>query len=225
MSLKTLAETIMIIKMKTPSNLRTKQVTRNDLESARAEVFHMILFALAWIMIGEYSLHFSDYGVAAVIVLATSVILGLHTIQIYDLEEELPDAAAGGFTEGPGRKRRFLLYVIIFLFEASAVMATWMILLHLGREDWLVPGFALIAGLHFIPLAMVIKLNSYFLLGTWICILAIVGYLLPVWGMLPRAGCEALIAYGFAAGAITVGVRIIASTRRELRLTGQKKIS
>jgi hypothetical protein len=197
--------------------MKMKQLTRSDLESARAEVFHMILFALAWVMIGEYSLNFGDYGAAAVIVLGASVVLGLQTIHIYDLEEELPDQVTGGFPESPGRKKRFQLYVIIFLFEAAAIMATWMILLHLGHEDWLVPGFALIAGLHFIPLAKVIKLKSYYLLGVWICILAIIGYLLLVRGKLPDAASKALIGYGCAAGAVADGTWIIGLTMRTLR--------
>jgi len=177
----------------------------------------MILFALAWVLIGEYSLNFRDYCAASAIVLSASVILGLQTIKIYELEEELPDPAPRGFMEAPTRKRRFQWYVIIFLFEAAAIMATWMILLRLGRQDWLVPAFALVAGLHFFPLAMVINLKSYYLLGTWICIVTIIGYILPVWGKMSDDAGTILIAYGCAAGAIADGVWITSSIRKALR--------
>jgi hypothetical protein len=184
-----------------------KDLTRNDLESARAEVFHMILFALAWVMIGEYVLDFRDYAAGAAVVLAASVGLGLRSIEIDKMEDELPNV-------GAGRRKPFQLYVLIFLFEAAAIMATWMILLHVGHEDWLVPAFALVAGLHFIPLARVIQLNSYYLLGAWICILAAVGYLLPAGGKVTVVTGNTLVAYGCAAGAIADGVWIVASIRR-----------
>lgn len=192
--------------------MNTKRLTRNDLESARSEVYHMILFALAWVMIGEYAFDFKDYGAAAALVLAASVFLGLQAISIFSLENELPDPEHEGIPAGRNRKKRFGLYVVIFLFEAAAIMATWMILLRVGHEDWLVPGFALIAGLHFIPLAMVIKLNSYYLLGAWISILAVIGYCLLCRGMLSEVTCDTLIAYGSAAGAIADGAWIVKGT-------------
>jgi hypothetical protein len=187
--------------------MRKRELTRNDLESARAEVFHMILFALAWVMIGEYALDFRDYAAGAALVLAASVGLGLRSIEIYQLEDELPNL-------GLSRRKPFQRYVLIFLFEAAAIMATWMVLLHLGHEDWLVPAFALVAGLHFIPLARVIRLNSYYLLGAWICILAAVGYLLPIGGKVSTLAGNTLVAYGCAAGAIVDGIWIILSVRK-----------
>jgi hypothetical protein len=191
-----------------------KRLTRNDLEKARAEIFHMILFAMAWVMIGEYGLHFRDYAAAAAIVLTAVVILGLQTIKLYDLEGELPDPAGEPVTDIHERRKRYRLYVSIFLFEGAAIMATWMILLHRGHIDWLVPGFALIAGLHFFPLASVSRLKSYYLLGAWICLLAVIGYLAPVRGALSDAGSNALIAYGCAAGAILDGGSIVMGTKR-----------
>jgi hypothetical protein len=194
--------------------MRTKQLNRNDFEAARAEIFHMILFAMAWVMIGEYGLHFKDYAVAAGVVLVAVVILGLRTIRLYDLEDELPDPPAETVTDSRERKKRSKLYVSIFLFEGAAIMATWTVLLHVGHEDWLVPAFALVAGLHFIPLARVIRLNSYYLLAAWICILAVAGHLLPAGGKVTVLTGNTLIAYGCAAGAIADGFWIVASVRK-----------
>jgi uncharacterized protein DUF7010 len=197
--------------------MTTKYLTRNDLENTRAEVFHMILFGLAWVMIGEFTLDFSDYVVPAVLMLTTSVLLGVQSIHIYELEDELPDPEFEGFVEGLSRKNRFQLYVIIFLSEAVAIMATWIILLGLGHPGWLVPGFAFIAGLHFFPLASIFKLKRYYLLGAWVCLLAAIGYLTPVAGQIPQASCNSLIAYGCAAGAISDGIWVIAATKKTLR--------
>jgi hypothetical protein len=196
--------------------MEKRQLTRDDLEAARAKIFHMILFAMAWVMIGEYGIHFRDYAAAAGIVLVSVVLLGLQTIQLYDLESELPAPLGEMVGEAGQRRKRFRLNVTIFIFEGAAIMATWMILLRQGRTDWLVPGFALIAGLHFIPLAMVSHLSSYYLLGVWICLLAVIGYLLPGWGSLPVAGSNALIAYGCAAGAIADGVSVVSGIKKKI---------
>jgi hypothetical protein len=200
-------------KLKYHHNMRKKQLTRNDLEAARAEIFHMILFAMAWVMIGEYGLHFRDYAAAAGIVLTAVVILGLETIKLYDLEDELPESTGEAVTEAYERKKRSRLSVSVFLFEGAAIMVTWMILLRSGHVDWLVPGFAMIAGLHFIPLARVSRLKSYYLLGVWVCVLAVTGYLLSGPGILPDAWSNALIAYGCAAGAIVGGASIVMGTK------------
>ena len=85
--------------------MKTRQLTRNDLEGARAETFHMILFAMAWVMIGDYGLHFRDYAAAAAIVLTAVVILGLQTIKLYDLEEAVPDPGEA-VSEARERKKR-----------------------------------------------------------------------------------------------------------------------
>ncbi|HEV3411436.1 MAG TPA: hypothetical protein VG101_03115 [Puia sp.] len=198
--------------------MKAKQLNRNDLEGARAEVYHMILFAMAWVMIGEYSWHFRDYVVAAVIVITAAVILGLQSIKLYELEDELPEPGSEPASEALKKKKRFRLYVGIFLFEGVAIMATWMTLLHLGREEWLVPAFALVAGLHFLPLARVTRISSYYMLGAWICALAVTGYWLLSREMLTDTGSNVLIAYGCAAGAIADGIWIVVSVRKNRQL-------
>jgi hypothetical protein len=196
--------------------MEKRQLTPNDLEAGRAKIFHMILFAMAWVMIGEYGIHFRDYAAAAGIVLISVVLLGLQSIQLYDLESELQAPLGESVSEAGQRRRRFRLNVTIFIFEGAAIMATWMILLRQGRTDWLVPGFALIAGLHFIPLAIVSHLSSYYLLGVWICLLAVIGYLLPGWGSSDVAWSNALIAYGCAAGAIADGVGVVSGIKKKI---------
>jgi hypothetical protein len=63
---------------------------------------------------------------------------------------------------------------------------------------------------------MVSHLSSYYLLGVWICLLAVVGYLLPRWGSFPAAGSNALIAYGCAAGAIADAVSVVSGTQKKI---------
>jgi hypothetical protein len=177
----------------------------------------MILFAMAWVMIGEYALNFRDYVAAAILVLAAVVILALHSIRLYALEDQLPEMVLGLDQLEQKQKKRSGLYALIFVFEGIAIMITWMIVIHSGRENWLVPGFALVAGLHFFPLAPVIRLNSYYILGAWICLLAVGGYLLVSSGKLPEDIGNALISYGCAAGAVVDGVWMAVRNLRKFK--------
>lgn len=181
------------------------QMTSNDVERLRGELFHMILFAMAWVMIGEYAIDFRDYVIPAVIVLAAVVILAFYSISLYNLEDKLQDD--GTYLIARGKKRTGVTsrYAVIFILEGVAIMATWMILIRTGNEMWLVPCFALIAGLHFIPLAGVIRVKSYYFLGTVITLVAIAGYWLISSGKIVHSAGNAIIAYACAAGAVIDG--------------------
>jgi hypothetical protein len=193
--------------------MTTLQLTKGDVETARGEIFHMILFAMAWVMIGEYAVDFRDHILPAIIVLTSVVILALYSISLYDLEENLPDRHP---PEAEPKKRRIGVasrYAIIFLLEGVAVMATWMILIHTGHEKWLVPSFALIAGLHFFPLAGVIGVKSYYVLGLAILLSTAAGYWLVSSGRVAQNFSDAFIAYGCAAGAVIDGGWIAIKTK------------
>lgn len=193
-----------------------QKLTKIDVETARGEIFHMILFAMAWVMIGEYAIDFRDYVAAAVLVLVAVVLLALFSMRLYDLEDSLPDDAPAIATSGKRKGRTASRYAITFILEGVAIMATWMVLIHTGHEQYLVPVFALIAGLHFFPLAKVIRVRSYFLLGIWITLLAIIGYWLVSSGLVPQDPGNTLISYGCAAGAVADGAWIAIRTKRRI---------
>lgn len=193
------------------------QLTRNDVEAARGEIFHMILFAMAWVMIGEYAIDFRDHIIAAVLVLAAVVVLALYSISLYNLEDNLEVAAAIRGNRRTGVASR---YAVIFILEGAAIMATWMMLIHTGRENWLVPSFALIAGLHFFPLAGVIRVKSYYTLGAVITLMAIAGYWLVSSGKMHENIGNACIAYGCAAAAVMDGGWMAVRTKSRVNRQG-----
>lgn len=187
-------------------------MTRQRAELLRGELFHMILFSMAWILIGEYLLHFRDYALGAVITLIVVVALAFYSIKLYDLEDEL---SPGDGKAGEMRTDR--LYSLILVFEGIAVLVTWVILLNRGYDRWVIAAFAAIAGLHFFPLARVIRLRSYYALGAWICIVAAVGYWLMNSGIVNQEAASTIIAYGCAAGALVDGLAIMARSRARLK--------
>jgi hypothetical protein len=188
-----------------------KELTKNEAEALRAELIHMILFSVAWAIIGEYILNFSDYAIGGGLVLVAAVCLGLYSIKLYKLEDNLKSDAGSAFEAQQSKRDRF--YLLIFVFEVVAILATWILMLNFGHANWLISGFALVAGFHFFPLARVIAMKSYYLLGIWISMLAIVGYKLISSGMMPDQFVNVVIAYGCAAGALADGIWIMVKTR------------
>jgi len=194
-----------------------KIATVNDVESLRGEIFHMILFAMAWSLIGEYLLNFRDYSAGVILTLAGAVVLALYSIRLYDLESELEDKGRIVMLSNRADLHWGRSYALILFFEGIAILISWSILLKYGHDEWVVPSFALIAGLHFFPLARVMRLNSYYLLGAWICVVAAVCYWLFMSGRLEDRLANAIIAYACAAGALVDGAVIAFRAHRELK--------
>src|SRR5690348_2076407 len=95
------------------------QITKSEIETTRGEIFHMILFAMAWVMIGEYAVDFRDHILPAVIVLVAVVILALYSISLYNLEEDLQDDSPRVVTSGKRRIGVTSRYAIIFVLEGA----------------------------------------------------------------------------------------------------------
>lgn len=192
-----------------------QQLTQKDVERLRGELFFIILFAIAWALIGEYLLNFSDYYLGAGLTLLVAVCLALYSIKLYNLEDGLK---AGTLPEGEQlESKQYRSYAFIFGFEVLAILVTWALLLKFGHDNWLVYCFALIAGLHFFPLARLMRQNSFYLLGIWICILAIASYLLASSGKMTYNASQVLVAYGCAGGAAMDGAWIVVRSRKDLR--------
>lgn len=187
------------------------QVTKKNVEAFRAGISHMILFAMAWVLIGEYALHFRDYAAAAVVLLIVAVRMALYSVKLYRWEESLP---AGSVAADSAETKRGEAFILIFVLEGAAVLVTWMVLLNNQRTYWMIPCFAFIAGVHFFPLARVLRQPSYYFLAAWICVVAAVGYVLLQNGSLSDSAANTLISYGCAVGATLAGMGIILQARR-----------
>jgi uncharacterized membrane protein len=194
---------------------KMKELTKSDVEGIRGELYHMILFAMAWALIGEYSLDYRDYILGAGLILVIVVRVALYSIKLYDLEDNLNADASDADELKQFKRDRFYLRIIVF--EGVAILVTWTLLHEFGHYNWLISSFALIAGLHFFPLARLIRQNSYYFLGVWVCLLAFAGYLLIISGTMPDYYANTLVAYGCAAGAAVDSVGIMMRTRTALK--------
>ena len=226
-----------------------KGLTREKVDGLRGELFHMILFSMAWMLIGEQVFNFRDYALGAGVVLAVVVWLALYSNRLYEVEDRLPpdggtvdrkggpEAGKGGPGDGksgpggrigepagrngaPGgrkRMRRDQLFAGILFFEGVAILVTWILLLNWGHSNWMISMCALVAGLHFFPLAWSIHQQSYYFLGIWTSLVAITGYWLIRSGNLIDHDANVLVAYGCAAASVVDGVVVVIRTRNLIR--------
>src|ERR1700743_2379768 len=104
-----------------------KGLTQEKVDGLRGELFHMILFSMAWVLIGEQVFNFRDYAAGAGVVLVVVVWLALSSERLYDIEGGLPLDAGGA---GRGRIRRDQLFAGILFFEGVAILVTWILLLN-----------------------------------------------------------------------------------------------
>lgn len=195
------------------------KLAQKRIEMLRGELFHMIFFAIAWVLIGEYSLDFKDYASAGILVLIMVVWFAIYSIRLYEFEDSLQDdnkINVFAIDDAKERKRGWL-FGLIFIFEGIAFLVTWVLLLKWHKEYWLIPCFALIAGLHFFPLGKLMHHNAYYVLGVWICMIAVLGYLQLYHLHHDRDTFDTintLIAYGCSAGAIVDGIGVMLRAQR-----------
>ena len=193
-----------------------KGLTREKVDGLRGELFHMILFSMAWVLIGEQVFNFRDYAVGAGVILAVVVWLALYSNKLYEVEDELPPEDAAGNRNRKGMRRDQLFAGILF-FEGVAILVTWILLLNWGHSNWMISLCALVAGLHFFPLAWSIHQNSYYFLGIWTCLVAMTGYWLIRSGNMIDHNANVLVAYGCAAASAVDGIVVVIRTRNRIK--------
>jgi hypothetical protein len=191
-----------------------KMLTRQKVDGLRGELFHMILFSMAWVLIGEQVFNFRDYAVGAGVILILVVWLAIYSNTLYDLEDRLPPEDA---TAERKEMRRDQLFAWILFFEGVAILVTWVLLLNWGHSNWMISLCALVAGLHFFPLAWSIHQNSYYILGIWTCLVAAAGHWMIRSGQMIDHDANMLVAYGCAIGAAIDGLGVIVRTRKLIK--------
>ena len=156
-------------------------------DGLRGELFHMILYSMAWVLIGEQVFNFRDYAVGAGVILVVVVWLALYSNKLYEIEDKLPPE--GPVSERKGMRRDQLFAWILFL-EGVAILVTWVLLLNWGYSSWMISLCGLVAA---------------------------VGFWLIKTHHLIDHEANLLVAYGCAAGSAIDGIGVVVGTRHWIR--------
>jgi|SRR5579863_120976 len=123
-----------------------KELTKSNLEGLRREIFHLILFPMAWTLIVEYLLDFRDYALGAGLVLFVIIRLALYSIKLYDLEDKIEDEIAIGRVKKEIRQDGF--YALILVFEGMAILGIPVTVAYGCVRGAVVDGFVFVRRIH-----------------------------------------------------------------------------
>ncbi|MGO4289832.1 hypothetical protein [Chitinophaga sp. RAB17] len=149
--------------------------SKKQLEKILDGLSLMIIFTIVWVIIGEVTLHGRDYWlIGAVFTLIVLSFLAFY-VKFYAIAKRLPEDPVAVNDDKKTKNKRF---IIIFIAEGVGILIIKNVLVNTGHDNWFIPGIALIVGLHFFPLAKVFNRTFDYFVGTFVCLIAIIGFVL-----------------------------------------------
>jgi len=184
----------------------TPSPSKKQLERLGVGLFMMTVFTAVWVTIAEFSFISLDHGATAGAFGIVIIFFVINYIKIMQTAKEVGQASAEA--DGPVEKSRAKWFYIIFAVEGIAILVIKNILVNKGHDDLFVPFFALIVGLHFFPMAFLLKRPFFYVFGAWICLMAALGFYLLQKGE-PVYLSTGLIGLGCALATTANGIRLI----------------
>jgi hypothetical protein len=180
--------------------------SKKKISNLAGGLFMMSFFTVIWVIIAEIVLykfdHFASIGVFGVMV----AYFIINYFKLTGLARTLPDEETEN--NGTAEKIKNRNFYIIFTIEAFAIFIAKNALVNTGHDNYFFPVFALIVGLHFFPLAMLFKRRFYYVIAVWVCMLAILGFVLT-YKSLEVNIVTSIIAIGCALATTVNGIRMV----------------
>ncbi len=188
-------------------------------------VLFMAFFGTLWASIGVGGLQGWGGSWLSLIVLLVGIALLLGSISLFFASRRLPNQEAD--VDASQGRRTGLWFIITFALEGILIGVASGICNALHRFDLFFPVMALIVGVHFFPLAALFHVKLYYLVGTLLCMLAIITlFTVPEHVQLGGQQLTAQwVVLGFGAAFVLwgVGVGLWLLGRRLLALSDSKK--
>ncbi|WP_212005604.1 hypothetical protein [Chitinophaga sp. HK235] len=178
---------------------------KSQLESVLGGLSFMIIFTIGWMIIGEVTLYGRDYWLIGVL-FTLIVLLGLvFYAKFHSTAKKLPEEPVVVNGDEKTKSKRF---TIIFIAEGVGILVMKNVLANTGHDNWFIPGIALIVGIHFFPLAKVFNRKFDYFMGVFVCMVAIVGFVLLSKGY-PTYVTTPVISIGCASATTAYGIMMI----------------
>lgn len=128
------------------------------------------LFGAVWLVVWCLSSYGANYPILGFVTVVAAIMSGIASKQFRAHRK-----AYGEYAKSPAGRRQNVLMGVINFMQWILIVATVAILRKLEYSSYIVPCVILIVGVHFIPLAAVLKFRPYLLTAAVLCVLA-VGY-------------------------------------------------
>lgn len=186
---------------------------RHPLKQAADGISLMAFFTLFWAVVAAIALQGRDYGLVGGFFLVILLILVTFYAKFTAaFRKSLSPPSTGNIAGGesdPAKKKEGRRFMIVFVVEAVAILVLKNVLANSGLDDYFIPFFALIVGLHFFPLARIFKRSFDYFVGAWISGIAITGIVLTYQKVWPPNLVTAMVATGCALATTANGLRIV----------------
>ncbi len=154
----------------------TQQVLpRVAIKSIGAGLLLMAFFTMMWSGIAEGGFNGSDHYISIVIFSTFSLAFISYGVYLFLMAKHFPLSTEADKDEG---KKIWKWYGIIFGAEGAVIPMVVFSLIAFHQDALIIPGIALVVGLHFYPMAKLFNRKIDYYLATWTCLIAVIGIII-----------------------------------------------
>jgi len=169
----------------------------------------MAFFTFLWALLAEIALQPRDHYMLGVFFGVIVVLLITYYVKFNNAQRKLPEPPeppAGKDTPKKTQDKRLIIFVGL---EAAAIVVIKNVFANTGLDDYFIPCFALIVGLHFFPLGKLFNRSFDYYMGAWTCLVALAGIVLTHQDAWPVYLITTLVAGGCGLATSIYGVMMI----------------
>ena len=170
-------------------------------------LFLMTILTIIWITLAEYYFNTSNFKVTGIsfgIIVFLIIIFFIYSYRVFSKgKRNLPETKK---EEDPTKEK---LYWIIMAVTGIAIFVDYNVLFNLGQSNLFISTFALIVGLHFIPLSKVFKRKFDYYVGIWTISISIIGLILIIQQYFYYNIVNAFVCVCCAISTISYGIKMI----------------
>lgn len=192
-----------------------KLITKKDIDKPISGLFMMIINTTIWGFISEYYLENKDLRILGIILGAIVLSFLYFYFKFVNAQKNLFENVSEKSAEEKSKEKWFL---IIMGLEGLAIFVVKNILANINQNEFFLSFFALIVGLHFFPLAKIFERKFDYYMGTWTCLIAVLGFFLIQQKLTTENIANSIVSLGCAISTISYGIRMIIEGQKLLKI-------
>ncbi|MGY4538449.1 hypothetical protein ACVW0P_002869 [Mucilaginibacter sp. UYNi724] len=159
-------------------------------------LFMMAFFTMVWAGIAYGGLHGDVYALLLFVFPLLSVFFVIKGIALFKIAKNFPDSASEA--DKAEQKRIGKWFGMTFGAEALGIFIGIKIAVNLGYPELTIPVMALVAGLHFYPMAKIFKRTVDYYLATWSTLFALCSIVFTLKKLMPANYILVFLGVGLA---------------------------
>jgi hypothetical protein len=193
-------------------NTNDNRVPAIAIRSIAAGLLLMAFFTMMWTGIAESGFNGRDHEIVAIVFAVFSIVFIAAAIYLFVISKHFARITTDA--EKLEGKKMVKWYGIIFGSEGAVIGITCGILYYLHYGNFIIPGIALIVGLHFYPMAIIFKRKIDYYLASWTCIVAACGIVMLIMKSITEPVLFAFTGVGVALATSGYGIYMLYTARQ-----------